>query len=710
MPKFKNIQSRFTQGEFDPLMIGRTDVDQYYGGAALLRNVFTLPQGGIKRRHGLEYIDRVLGVITKTNPSSVTAPNGGTTSNASDDNTGTVFTTVTAIGTTNPYVVVQYDMGSSVSIGLVRIKDLKTSSGAATDFYVQVSTNGATWVSCGDVLTLSATGKDYTRRVHGSYRYIRLARIGSTNLAGITISLDDMLVFTEAGTSETKIIQFEFNVSQTYIFVFSDKNIAIYQNGSYLIDYYAPSYTTSIIPDIDWTQSADTLIIFSPDVQTASLARQGANDIWSLSNITFSNIPTYDFGSGSESVWSVTRGWPRHGAFYQGRLYLDGGKSRPTVCYGSKVNSVYDFNFGTALDNEAVGPVGSNEMNEITGIFAGRNLTIFTAGAEHVFLQTLGEPITPTNVVLQTTTNIGSEPGFRQKGLENGVFYIQRGGKSIQEFIYTDTQANYTNNVVSLLSSHLVESPVDFDIRRATSTEDGAYILLVIGDGTLTMANVLRGQEITAFVNQSTDGLFKNCASDVDDMYFVIERTINGTSVRYLERFNDQCYTDCAYIADVLSPTSTFTGLSHLEAKECNVRADEYVMSNQTVSSGSITIELDAESLIEIGIPFTPMIKDLPVENPQIGGILGRLVNISEISLRVDQTAELIVNGIRKTFLTFGPSGLGSPLDVPASNYLYTGVFRMVGFRGWDNTGQVTITQSIPVPMTILSIAKRVNT
>ena len=154
MPKFKNIQSRFTQGEFDPLMIGRTDVDQYYGGSALLRNVFTLPQGGIKRRHGLEYIDRVLGVITKTNPSSVTAPNGGTTSNASDDNIATVFTTVTAIGTTNPYVVVQYDMGSAVSIGLVRIKDLKTSSGAATDFYVQVSTNGTTWVSCGDVLTL----------------------------------------------------------------------------------------------------------------------------------------------------------------------------------------------------------------------------------------------------------------------------------------------------------------------------------------------------------------------------------------------------------------------------------------------------------------------------------------------------------------------------------------------------------------------------
>lgn len=710
MPKFKNIQSRFTQGEFDPLMIGRTDIDQYYGGAALLRNVFTLPQGGIKRRHGLEYIGTVPGVITKTNPSSVTAPNGGTTSSASDDNTGTVFTTTTAIGTTNPYVVVQYDMGSSVSIGIVRVKDLKTSSGSATDFYIQASTNGTTWVSCGDVLSLTATGKDYTRRVHGSYRYIRLVRIGSTNLAGITISLDDMLIFTESGLSETKIVQFEFNVDQTYVFVFSDKNIAIYQNGAYLIDYYAPSYTSSVIPDIDWTQSADTLIIFHPDVQTASFARQGANDVWSLSSITFSNIPTYDFGSGAESIWSVTRGWPRHGAFHQGRLYLDGGKSRPTVCYGSKVNSVYDFNFGTSLDNEAVGPVGSNEMNEITGIFSGRNLTVFTAGAEHVFLQTLGEPITPTNVVLQTTTNIGSQPGFRQKGLENGVFYIQRGGKSIQEFIYTDTQANYTNNVVSLLSSHLVVDPVDFDIRKATSTEDGAYILLVIGDGTLTMANVLRGQEITAFVNQSTDGLFKNCAADVDDMYFIVQREINGTDVKYLERFNDQCYTDCAYIADVLSPTTSFSGLSFLEGKECNVRADRYVMENQTVSSGAITIEDEAQSLIEIGLPFSPTIKDLPSENPQIGGILGRLVNISEVSLRLDQTGEVIVNGVRKTFLSFGPSGSGSPLDVSSDSFLYTGVVRLLGFRGWDNTGQVTITQSLPVPMTILSIAKRVNT
>ena len=61
MPRFTTIQQRFTQGELDPSMVARDDVDQYYGALATAKNILTLPQGGFKRRPGLEHIDRVLG-------------------------------------------------------------------------------------------------------------------------------------------------------------------------------------------------------------------------------------------------------------------------------------------------------------------------------------------------------------------------------------------------------------------------------------------------------------------------------------------------------------------------------------------------------------------------------------------------------------------------------------------------------------------------
>lgn len=708
MPKFKTLQTRFTQGELDPLMIGRSDVDQYYGAAALLRNVFTIPQGGVRRRPGLEYIGRVLGALTLTNPTGVTAPNGGTGSNASDGNAATTLATSTGISTTNPYVVVQYDFGSAVNIGKVHINGLSISSGTGEDFYLQVSTDASTWVSIGAAMSLTPTAKDFSRRVHGSYRYARLARIGATDLSTATVTLKDMLAYTESGVSAVKQVFFEFNVTQTYMMVFSDQNIAIYQNGVYLIDIHTTDYTQARLAQIDYVQSADTLIIFHPDVQTKRLVRGSANDVWAMSNVPWTNIPTYDFGSGSEAIWSSTRGWPRHGAFYQGRLYVDGGRSRPTVGYGSKVNSPYDFNFGTALDDEAVGPFGAQEFNSIEGFYPGRNLVVFTSGAEYILPQPLGDPITPKNLTVSRQTRIGSAEYLRPQETEGGILYIQRGGKSIQEFIYADTEAAYSNNLVSLLSSHLVTDPIDFSLRRATNTEDGAYLLMVLGDGSLTVVNVLRGQGVTAFTKQTTDGFFKSCGADVQDMYFVVERTINNTAVRYFERFNNSCYLDSSVFIDgVGSPTATFTGLSHLNGRECRVLADGAVMQNRTPLAGSVTIERNATQSFEIGLNFTPTIQDLPVENQQLGTVMGMPVNVSEIVLRLSNTAGILVNGKTVSFRGFGPSTGGSPLDTAPPRY--TGVKKLYGWRGWTEGGQITITQTDPLPMTVLSLAKRVN-
>ncbi len=52
----RTIQHRFSQGEIDPKMLGRSDIDQYYGGAETMENVITLTQGGFKNRPGVQVI------------------------------------------------------------------------------------------------------------------------------------------------------------------------------------------------------------------------------------------------------------------------------------------------------------------------------------------------------------------------------------------------------------------------------------------------------------------------------------------------------------------------------------------------------------------------------------------------------------------------------------------------------------------------------
>jgi len=57
MAKSRFIQSTFVSGALSPLLKGRIDLQQYYQGVETARNVVIVPQGGMKRRAGTEYID-----------------------------------------------------------------------------------------------------------------------------------------------------------------------------------------------------------------------------------------------------------------------------------------------------------------------------------------------------------------------------------------------------------------------------------------------------------------------------------------------------------------------------------------------------------------------------------------------------------------------------------------------------------------------------
>ena len=50
------VQTNFSGGEFSPRLFGRTDLERYRNGAAELRNMLVLPQGGATRRPGSYFV------------------------------------------------------------------------------------------------------------------------------------------------------------------------------------------------------------------------------------------------------------------------------------------------------------------------------------------------------------------------------------------------------------------------------------------------------------------------------------------------------------------------------------------------------------------------------------------------------------------------------------------------------------------------------
>lgn len=294
MPTAIQQQKKFTQGEIDPEMLGRSDIEQWYGAASYIENMFPSSRGGLSLSPGLEYIATVLGTVTKATTPIISAPNGGTAANANDDNTATEVITTTNIGVINPYVIVQYDLGSSTRLAYVRVQGLKCSTGTVADVFVQTSVDNVTWVNTSNSITVTTTAQQFTVRVQANARYVRLARIGSTNLPTTTMSLGEFEVWYDGALGNVKYVNFEFSTAETYLLVITEFNIAVYYNDVYQVDIHAPQIFNSKIPGLNRTSSANTMLFFEETLQPLRLTRTSSTS-WTLESINFDFIPKYDY-------------------------------------------------------------------------------------------------------------------------------------------------------------------------------------------------------------------------------------------------------------------------------------------------------------------------------------------------------------------------------------------------------------------------------
>ena len=500
-----------------------------------------------------------------------------------------------------------------------------------------------------------------------------------------------------ASNNEARLASFAFNVEQTYLMVFTNNSVAVYKDGVHQAN-VSTSYTTAQLFDLQWTQSADTMILVHEAHAPMKLVRGSSHTSWTLSTISLSNIPQYNFGSGATNVWSNAAGWPKSATFYQARLWFGGSTKRPQTLWGSKTNDFFNFDDGTSLDDEGIDlTLDTDQVNAITSVYAGRHLQIFTTGGEFSIKDI---PITPAKVAVRRETQFGSSK-VPPKNIDGSVIFIDRTGKSIREFLFDYNEDAYTSGTVSLLASHLLNSPVDMDVSRGTANDDANYVYFINSDGTAAVFNSLRAQEVSGWTKWTTAGDIESVAVVVDDVYFVVKRTINGSVVRFIETLDPNTYTDANKTVTLGSPGTAVSGLTHLNGQESRIRADGEVRANLTPSSGAITLA-ETGTVVEVGLNYTTTIKTMPLNMDfDDGPTLTRKKRIVKVIPNVYQSSGISVNGDRLIDRNFGLS-LNSP---PTA---YTGLKEMY-LLGWTDLAQVTITQTDPTPMTILGLAIEVE-
>ena len=675
MARVTQYQSNFTVGEIDPLLHGRIDIQQYASALEKAQNVVVLPQGGFERRPGLRFM------------LDISSHLGGS------------FTTLDGIR------LIPFEFSTTQSYMLVFVKNTTSNT------RMFVFANGQ------QITNINGSGNDFLVCALGD---IDLDRMYFTQSA-------DTLILVHEDMSPKSIVRGGSNSTWTFatISLTSPKHAFTLSSSN-------PSAT--ITPDavdgtVNLTASSSVFSSSHVDQYINVLNGFGRARIVEFTSGTAVKVVTefpffekdvaiasgsWELEQGYEDVFSSTRGFPRTCTFHEGRLFFGGSKSLPNALFGSKIGDFFKFKTHEALDDDALFvTIATDSVNAITAMRSGRDLQIFTTDAEFFVPQADLDPITPSNLVIKNATRRGSKEGIKPVSAEGGTLFIQREGKALREFLFSDVDLNYQANNISLLSSHLLKTPRSMALRVATSTDDGDLLLITNDqDGTMGVFSILRSQNVVAPSEFITDGKFLDVGVDITDIYVVTERTINSATKRYVEMFDDQRTTDAniQYFSGATSPDQSLPGnttcsnLSHLEGKTVDVVRDNFVLTDKTVSSGAITIDQAPSSFVEVGLPYTVEVKTLPAE-PKLssGVVVSRKRRILEATPVLDRTQNVAINGFQCVLESF-PYTLGS---VPTT---FTGRKRIAPLLGYSDTAQLTFTQTQPLFATVLGVEYKLST
>ena len=672
MSRLIQIQNDFTSGELDPKLRARTDIAQYKSGLATAKNVSIQPQGGAKRRDGTRYVAeldsgaanavRMISFEFSVSDSYMIAVTPGKMYFFKD---GSLVTDINGSG--NDYLAVSA-LTSSI------IPEMNWIQSADTIIIVHEDLAPTKVVR-------GATDSDWTASTI-SFVYVPQYAYTISTVAGSTITTDSFDHLEPSGTSGNITIEAMKSGGSSESNAFT--NAASYYENQYIN--VTPFGRLRIVRKVD----NHTLECFAevPLFDNTIIAKAD-----------------FEFERGYENVWSSSKGYPRSVTFHEGRLYLGGTKSRPSTIFGSRVSDFFNFDPGEALDDAAVeATLDTGTFNAIVDMYSGRHLQVFTTGGEFYVPQTLDDPITPTNLIVKAQTGFGMKPGIRLQNVDGSTLFVQRQGKALQEFVFSDTVNAYTSSKISLLSSHLLKSPEEMAVRVSTSTDEGDRLMIVNGDdGSIACYTLLRSQNVIAPTEWTTDGEFINIGVDVDDIYVIVKRTVNSSDVYYVELFDADVFLDCAKTGGAASSVN----MPHLEAETVKIIRDGIVEADQTVaaSPSTVTFADAATASYQVGLNFTPTVKTLPVEpNLPSGSLKGFKKRIFEINAELFETQAMQINSKEISFRSFGDDILDDAVED------FTGIKTLNGVLGYGYDGQLTITQTVPLKMTVLGVEYKVST
>lgn len=563
----------------------------------------------------------------------------------------------------------------------------------------------------------------------GAYTTVPTVTIGVAPAGGVTATASAVL--SVQGTPTVAVSQDDYVVGDLVFFANGVILVVAAVNGSGEITAFRPT---------TWPQANGGAIASgsTPSNPVTSTGTSGigtgvtANLTWGVGAVTLTNAgagyvsaPAVTFSAGAAAatavVGSTSSGNPSVPIFSNQRLFLMGPPGSPHQFNGSQPGRFYNFNVtNPALPDDAIeGTLVSSVLNEIKSALPMSSGLIILAdrAAWQLYGSQPGSPATAIDVTAQAQAYVGANDVPPIVANDN-ILYIQANGASVRNLNYNFYANVYTGTDISILSSHLLYNK---EITEWCWAEEPFKIAwLIRSDGVMLSLTFVKEQELIGWTHHNTDGLWKSCASVVEQLdtmrvnavYLVAERTINGNTVKYIERMADRTFTnftnpwcvDAGLVFVGGAPATSFSGCDHLIGESVVGLADGIPFTATISATGTFTLAT-AATRVYVGLQFVPDFTSLSLDtgNPTIQG---KMKKITGPTLRVQETLGLQIG---QSFSTLVPiddlvvGNVGTMTNETVAD-LVTGDVRQSIDPDWTEQGQFSIRQPLPYPATILGI------
>lgn len=681
----KVIQQSFTGGEMSPSMYGRFDDQKYQTGLARCENFIVMPQGPIENRPGFEFVraakyaDRPCRLI----------PFSWSTDQTAIIELGDKYARFHTRGATilnpdgTPYEI-------STPYSYADLFDIHYAQSA-------------------DVLTL----------VHPGYAPMELRRYGATDWRLVSISFASPIAAPGGLTGSYSCNNSSATDEQKNMYSFRYRVTAITDtddgdreseasgtcivNGNIYLDFAKITLSWNAVSGASRYRVYKTvsgIYGYIGETTDTSFTDDNIKPDQSIS------LPRYD-----NPFWSGN--YPSAVSYFEQRRVFAGTYSKPQMVWmtrpGTESSMVYTI--PQLDDNRIKFRIAALDVSRIEHIVPLTSLVLLTPSAEFRVTTANDDMITPKSIGVKPQSYVGAS-SVQPVIANNSLIYATSRGGHVREMGYNWQASGFVTGDLSIRAPHLFENRTIRDM--ALSKAPFSVVWAVQDNGKLLGCTYLPDQGVGAWHQHTTkNGAFESVAVVAeglrDAVYVSVRRTINGATVRFIERMQKHPEGDIVnafYVDAGLTysggAVSKVSGLGYLEGEIVAILADGKVMPEQKVTNGSVTLPISA-STITIGLPIEAKAQTLPIAyNTRDGGSgQGRDKNIVRFRLRVYQSSALWA-GPNFSDLRLYKQRTTEPYGAPP--YLMSKEAEILLTPSWNDTGTVCIEQKYPLPVMVCGI------